>query len=523
MTDEIAQPRLSAVGWLRWMWRQLTSMRTALLLLLALAVAAVPGSVFPQRSIDPARTADWIAQHETTGPWLDRLGFFEVYASPWFAAIYLLLFLSLVGCVVPRSLAHWRAMRGVPPRTPARLERLPAFASASVAVSEQDALEAARKALRGRRMRVHSHEAGTLSAEGGYVKELGNLAFHLALIGVIIGVAIGHLFGWKGDVILPEGQTFVNTPLRYDTPINAGPWVGDEALKPFSLRVDRFDADFESRVDGEGQLGAPRDFTAHVTYSPEPGAPAERTTIKVNHPLETGSATAFLLGNGYAPRITVRDASGAVLYSGATVFLAQDNNYTSTGAIKVPAAAPKELGFAGIFMPTADVSETEGMRSIFPQAVQPALALTLFEGDLAPGGRPQSVFVLDTQAMTQVTNADGTQPLRIWLEPGQTVQLPGGRGSITFEEVTRWAGLSIRHDPGKWLTLASSLVALAGLIGSLIVHRRRIFVRVGPGADPATTLITVGGLAKDDDDRLAEVVADVLAATAGDRTTPPKA
>jgi cytochrome c biogenesis protein len=522
VSEQIIQPRLGAVGWLRWTWRQLTSMRTALLLLLALAVAAVPGSVFPQRAIDASRTADWIAKHETTGPLLDRLGFFEVYASPWFAAIYLLLFVSLVGCVLPRSLAHWRAMRGLPPRTPARLERLPAFASASVELDPDAALEATRRALRGKRMRVHSHAPGTLSAEGGYLKELGNLAFHLALIGVIVGVAVGHLLGWKGDVILPEGQTFVNTPLRYDTPINAGPWVDTSGLQPFSIRVDRFDADFEAQVKGKGQFGQPRDFTAHVTYTPEPGATPETTEIKVNGPLEARGATAFLLGNGYAPRITVRDAAGQVLYTGTTVFLAQDNNYTSTGAIKVPAATPKELGFAGIFMPTADVSPTEGMRSIFPQAVKPALALTLFEGDLAPGGRAQSVFVLDTEAMTQVRTSDG-QPLRIWLEPGQTVQLPGGRGSITFDGVSRWAGLSIRHDPGKWLTLVSALLALGGLIGSLLVHRRRVFVRVGPSPDGTSTLVSVGGLAKDDDDRLADVVADVLAAATGARTTPPKA
>ena len=39
--------------------------------------------------------ADYLALHRRTGPWLDRLGFFDVYSSPWFAAIYLLLFVSL--------------------------------------------------------------------------------------------------------------------------------------------------------------------------------------------------------------------------------------------------------------------------------------------------------------------------------------------------------------------------------------------------------------------------------------------
>ena len=116
----VTQPRLGAVGWARWTWRSLTSMRTALFLLLLLAVAAVPGSTFPQRSIDAARTAQWITDHPTAGPVLDRLGFFEVYASPWFAAIYLLLFVSLIGCVLPRLRIHWHQLRSVPPRAPRR-------------------------------------------------------------------------------------------------------------------------------------------------------------------------------------------------------------------------------------------------------------------------------------------------------------------------------------------------------------------------------------------------------------------
>ena len=80
----VNQPKIGFVGWLRWAWRQLTSMRTALLLLLLLALGAVPGSLWPQRSLDASRTADYIDAHPRTGPWLDRLGFFDVYASPGF-------------------------------------------------------------------------------------------------------------------------------------------------------------------------------------------------------------------------------------------------------------------------------------------------------------------------------------------------------------------------------------------------------------------------------------------------------
>jgi cytochrome c biogenesis protein len=513
------QPQLGVRGWLRWMWRQLTSMRTALFLLLLLAIGAVPGSIWPQRSIDAARTADYIAQHPSLGPWLDRLGFFEVYASPWFAAIYLLLFISLVGCVLPRTRVHWRAMRSQPPRAPGRLERLAAHTEREVEGSGEDVLAAARAELKDRRFRVEAHDAQSLSSERGYLKETGNLVFHLALILVIIGVAVGHLFGWKGDVIVPVGQGFANTLSRYDT-FSPGPWVDPQDLSPFSLTMGRLDATFEENVTGRGQFGQPRDFTAHVTATDEPGAPPREETIKVNHPLEMDGASVFLLGNGYAPVITVRDKGGNVVYRDATPFLAQDNNYKSVGAVKVSGATPQQLGFFGLFLPTAVITEESGPSSIFPDAKKPALALGLYEGELFPEGRPQSVYTLDTQKLTQITNAKGTDALRIWLEPGQTFELPGDRGSITFDGVERFAGLSVRSDPGKELTLASALLALAGLITSLVVRRRRVFVRVSPGAGPGRTVVSVGGMAKGDDDTLAEVVEKILDAVERRMGTP---
>ncbi len=516
--DRVSQPQLGLRGWLRFAWRQLTSMRTALFLLLLLAVGAVPGSIWPQRGIDAARTADYIAQHPTLGPWLDRLGFFEVYASPWFAAIYLLLFISLVGCVLPRTRVHFRAMRSQPPRTPARLERLAAHGTVEVGGTPEEALAAAEAALRGKRFRVARHE-DSVSSERGYLKETGNLVFHLALIFVIIGVAIGHLFGWKGDVIVPVGQGFANTLSRYDT-FSPGPWVDADDLSPFSLTLDRLDATFEESVTGRGQFGQPRDFTAHVTATDEPGAAPRQETVKVNHPLEMDGASAFLLGNGYAPVITVRDKDGNIVYRDATPFLAQDNNYKSVGAIKVTGATPQQLGFFGLFLPTAIISEESGPSSVFPDAKKPALALGLYEGDLFPEGRPQSVYTLDTEKLTQIKNEQGTDVLRIWLEPGQTFKLPGDRGSITFDSVERFAGLSIRSDPGKGLTLVSALLALAGLIASLVIRRRRVFVRVSPGSEAGRTVVSVGGMAKDDDDTLAEAVEEILDAVKRRMGTP---
>ncbi len=511
-------PRLGAVGWVRWAWRQLTSMRTALFLLLMLSVAAVPGSIFPQRNIDAGRVADYIAQNPTTSPWLDRLGFFEVYSSPWFSAIYLLLFISLVGCIVPRTRVHVAALRATPPRAPSRLTRLDVHAEVQTDLPPDEALAVAREVLRRKRFRLHSHDATSVSGEAGYLRETGNLVFHLALTGIIIGMAVGHVLGWRGDVILAEGDRFASSAGTYNT-ISPGPWVDTETLPPFVLGLDRLDVKFNESAGRD--FGKPREFTAYATLQREPGAPVTKEEVSVNHPITVDGADVFLLGNGYTPVITVRDAKGEILYREATPFLPQDANYRSVGVIKVPSASPKQLGLTGFFLPTAEPTFVHGPASIFPDAKDPEVALSIWEGNLFPDDAPQSVYTLNTDEMTQVAKADGS-PALIRLKPGQTYTIPGGRGTVTFDSVKRFAGLSVRTDPGAPISLVSAGLATAGLILGLTVKRRRVFVRVrsvtsgaagvdsgaGPGGRPAT-VVTIGGLSKDSDAGLAAIVAAV--------------
>src|SRR4030088_3535613 len=150
----VAVPRLGSVELLRWMWRQLTSMRIALTLLFLLSVAAIPGSLLPQREIDPSKVIQFYAAHRSWAPFLNKLQLFDVFESVWFGAIYCLLFVSLIGCIVPRSLAHFRAMRAAPPAAPRNLERLPVHASFRTETTADAALGAAGKRLKGRRFRT---------------------------------------------------------------------------------------------------------------------------------------------------------------------------------------------------------------------------------------------------------------------------------------------------------------------------------------------------------------------------------
>ncbi|MGB3686341.1 MAG: cytochrome c biogenesis protein ResB [Ornithinimicrobium sp.] len=519
----IAQPRLGPLGWARWVWRQLTSMRTALLLLLLLAVAAVPGSIWPQRSVDPALVSAYLRNNPGIGPWLDRFQMFDVFSSPWFASIYLLLMVSLIGCLMPRSRSHLSAMRAQPPAAPTRLDRLPAYTSVEIEAGslEEDeqagrdrVAEVARSVLRSHRYRVRtepSRQKGDIAAETGYLKETGNLIFHVALLSVIISVAVGHLWGWRGEVILPEGATFTSSAAQYDT-LAPGPWVDENALEPFALRLDEMTVSFETEAGG-AQFGAPREFSAQVETAEPVGTEPERQRLAVNDPVHLSGVSVYLLGNGYAPVVTVRDAAGEVLFSDAVPFLPQDDNYTSTGAVKISGADP-ELGLYGAFLPTARFDEDRGPTSDFPDLVNPQLAIGVFEGELFPGGAPQSVYVLDTAGMEPVPDADG-EATRLLLQPGQSIELPGERGSVTLEGVVRWSGLVMRHDPGRLPVLISSIAVLVGLVMMLAVRRRRVFVRIvqrqGQGerlGDDAHrhTGVQVAGLVKGSDPALQELV-----------------
>ena len=477
-------------SWLRWAWRQLTSMRTALVLLFLLALGSVPGSVLPQQGSDPGAVQQYFASHAALAPWLNRLGLFNVFAAPWFAAVYLLLFTSLVGCVVPRTFRLAGAARTPPPRAPRNLGRLPHSASYASPLSPSAAVDAAASVLGGQRFRLRrpSSDDSTswVSAEKGYLREVGNLLFHLALLGVLVSIAVGGLFGYKADKLLVEGQAFHDTTAALDE-FHPGRLVTGSDLAPFSLSLNSFSASYVSSGTSRGQPAA---FHAYVTYAASPGAPAKPFDLQVNHPLSVDSTKVYLIGHGYAPVFKVTNAQGQVSYQQATPFIpANTGTMLSDGVVKAPEAS---LGFIGVFVPTG-VMVGGTLESVFPGADAPAVSLVGYSGNLGMNSDiSQSVYQLDTTGMTKISGSP------YLLLPGQTWKLPGGRGTITFTGYKQWVSLAITYDPGQVPALVCGILALGGLLLSFIVRRRRVFVRAVPAASGAGSVVTVGGLARTD-------------------------
>jgi len=484
------QPARGIARTARYGWRRLTSMRTALLLLSLLALGAIPGTVLPQRGLNPVKVDDFLAAHPHLGPLLDRMSLFDVFAAPWFAAIYLLLFISLIGCLVPRIRLHARALRRRPPPAPRNLSRLSVSSRWTV---DDDAAGVARKShelLRSMRWRADIREepdgAVTVAAEKGYLRETGNLVFHISLVVLLAGIALGGLFGYKGTVLVVQGQAFANVRSSYDI-FQPSRLYSDSSLAPFSFTLQKFTAAYQPD-------GTPRTFDAQVRYQARPGAVTTTSHVQVNHPLYAAGANVYLVGHGYALHIQVRDARGRLVYDRATPFLPDTSMFASHGVVKVPDGLPHQLGLTGFFYPTY-VATPGGPDSSYPAPRDPVLLLAAWRGDLGLDTGAQSVYSLPVASLKHVGNAQ--------LSPGESWRLPDG-SKVSFVGVDQWATFQIAHDPGKKLMLGAAVFIVAGLLLSLRIRRRRCWIRARPETDDdgaRRTVVEAAGLARSDSER----------------------
>ena len=494
-------PDIGLTGWARWIWRQLTSMRTALILLLLLAAASVPGSIYPQRSADPNGVVLYFREDEQLAEVLDFFQLFDVYTSVWFSAIYILLFTSLVGCVLPRTKVHYEALKAEPVQTPTNLARMPVY-QREVSPGGLDPVETGKKILEKQRYRV-IQRGDSVSAEKGYIRETANLVYHFSLVGVLIAVGIGGGLSFSGQRVLAEGDTFVNNLAGFDS-LSPGTFFDPERLAPISVTLDKFEVDYDFL--NETNIGTPLDFRATVTVRTPTDPVGQTSVVRVNEPLDATGASVYLTGHGYAPEITIRDANGDISYSGPSIFLPQNGNMTSIGIIKVPDNLPEQIGVVAFFYPSAIELSTGAYTSIFPGLIDPLMSMNVYSGDLGlDSGIPLNVYALDTDRLTQVAGR-GTPNPGVELRLGETADLPNGLGTVRFDGIRRFASLDIAYNPGQIWVLFFAMLSLAGITVSLTTPRRRVWIKkIGNSFE-------VAGLSKRDDPRLEQTVRDLTKA-----------
>ena len=485
-------------------WRQLTSMRTALVLLFLLALAAVPGAVLPQRSLNAQKVGAYIAARPTLGPLMDRLELFDVFASFWFTAVYALLFVSLIGCLTPRLFHHAKALRAQPVPAPRNLSRLPHHDVGTGDGTPDDIAAAIATVLRRWRVAVRHEPDGavTVSAEKGYLREAGNLVFHLSLLGLLATIAVGKMYGYEGSVIVvaDDGPGFCNTsPAVYDT-FRAGNRVDGTGLEPFCVRVKDFTADY--LPTGQAKM-----FTSDVAYQagPDLGTDSWRDyQLRVNDPLRLGGERIYLTGHGYAPQFTVTFPDGRTRTETLQFAPEDSSTFLSSGALRFdpPGGTYRtdeerrrnQIAIEGLFAPTARFVGTL-LTSGSPEMLDPAVAIDIYRGDTGlDTGKPQSIFSLDRELIAQgrLVKQD-----RVNLRPGQDVALSDGT-RLRLDGAKEFANLQVSHDPAQRWVLVFAITMIGGLVVSLLIRRRRVWIRIRRVVPGTSAAVEVGGLARTD-------------------------
>ena len=508
--------RVLALG--RNTWRALTSMRTALVLLFLLAVAAIPGALLPQRSLNAGKVDDYIANRPTLGPLMDKLELFDVFGSFWFTAIYVLLFISLIGCILPRCWEHYRSLRTKPVAAPRRLARLPHHADTVVDAGPEVVAAEAVTRLRGWKTvtrtgaDLRSGRPGevTVSAEKGYLREAGNLVFHLSLVGLLAAIAVGKLFGYEGNVIvIADGGPGICTtsPAMFDS-FRAGLEEDGLGLTPLCVKVHDFTAEYLD--NGQAEM-----FTSNIEYQAGTDLAANTwrpAQLQVNHPLRVAGDRVYLQGHGYAPTFTVTFPNGESRTETLQWRPDDATTFLSSGAMRFDPPGgmyPDEterrkhqIGIEGLFAPSA-VFHGNLLSSNFPALRDPAVAIDVYQGDTGlDTGNPQSIFSLSKELVNQ---GRMTKEARVNLRPGESTTLADGT-VVRFDGATDFVNLQVSHDPAQQWVLVFALTMMAGLLVSLVVKRRRVWVRAypeGAASDSSTpgerrTVVELGGLARTD-------------------------
>jgi cytochrome c biogenesis protein len=454
-------------------WRTLRSMRTALILLLVVAVASIFGSLVPQVHIARPAVLRLYLDHPLLARVYETLGLFDVYGSWWFTTCYALLLISLASCLIPRTRALRRGL-GMKPQAMRELEGMRHFAETSVALAPDRALERARGILRRRRFRVARVEPG-IAAEKGMARESGSLLFHWSLFLLLVGAVFGKGFGFTGQATVIEGETWTEAHAAYDLPPNEGRFFGESMHTGFQVQVEDFEATYHPG-------GLPEEFRSRVTVLDAAGRQLRQDEVRVNHPLEQDGVKLYQLGYGWAPVIEVR-MDDRLLAGEPVVFITrspEDQREPWQGVMKLPSLDP-DVGLEFQLLPDP-VAAVTGAPML--EAREPFLSYQAWRGDLRLTAA-QSVFTLDKTGLTRFGDGGG-------IGLGQTATFPNGL-EITFRELREYTQFLVKRDPGIWIMLAAALLLIAGLLPALYSSRRRIWVRTLP--EGSGTRLQVAGFA----------------------------
>ncbi len=392
--------------WTQTLLPLLANLRLAIVLLLAIALFSIAGTVIEQGQPIAFYQANYPEDPALFGflSWrvLLMLGLNQVYQTWWFMGLLVLFGSSLVACTFTRQLPALRAARGWKYyQRPSQFEKLACSTTLNIR-----SFGALRTALEQRRYRIFEAD-NTLYARKGLMGRIGPIVVHVSLILILLGAIWGSLTGFMAQELIPSGETF-----KIEHIVQAGPWAGPNLPQNWSVKVNRFWIDYtpEGKID---------QFYSDLSVLDAQGEPVDRQTIHVNKPLT---------------------------YQGVTLYQAD----WSVAAVQVTLNRSPVLQLPMALLPI------EGSGRIWGTWIPT-------QPDLSAG---VSVLARDLQGTILVY--DMTGKLVSTLRRGMATTVNGV--TLTLVDVVGSTGLQIKADPGIPLVYLGFGLLMVGVIMSYVSH-----------------------------------------------------
>jgi len=420
----------------------LTSVRFAVVQIIAIALAGVVGIILPQLPGVAFRSpADYAEQmailRARVEPSLglvmtdlfEALGLFRVFTAWWFTALLALLAVSIVVCTLDRTPRLWRTARDVRVVQPDAFydPELPDRAVIAGGLRAEDVQAALRRS--GFRVREEEGAAGARFIYGDRHQnaKLFTLVTHAGLVGFILAAAITSRFGFETGILLPEGQAL---------PVESIGSTGLVSVKSLGFTAPR---------DADGRF---TDFTTDLAVYRD-GEEVARKVVRVNDPLEAAGYTFHQNFFGPAVDLTIRDGAGRLLWAGP-IPLDEVNGGRPYGRFVIP-------------------GREEGLEMLLGEDAGGGVSLAVV-GYRIVGEDSNGAPVVET---TFVGGA----------APGRTYEVETSDLAITFEEVTAFSGVIVKRDPGASIVWVSFILLIVGLSLTFYFPRRRTWARLAPSGE----------------------------------------
>ena len=412
------------------LWGLLCSVRLSIFLLILLALTSILGTLIKQN----APTTEYIHQF---GPGLyhvlNFVGLLDMYHSWWFGGILGLLAINIISCSSTRFPRIWRTItRPQGEMNHVRITALPYVKRLKRSVSPE---EAAKKAFSitgrvlGKPLRSETREATVIFAERGRMSRLGVYITHLSILVILSGALIGSLFGFKGFVNIPEGETINRIFTRHRSGMMPKP-LG------FEVRCDDFRITY---YDVNPQERLVKEYVSTLTFLQD-GREVMKKEVRVNHPLTFNGLRFYQSSFGRIPEVTL------------TVENEHEGRNFSLVAL-------------------------QGERVRIPGS-EVFLEVLRYHPQIHDFGEGIAVVLFTAMAT----------PQRFWLLKARPKLIGGYQFTLKGVTQREYTGLQVTQDPGVWAVWAGCVLLVLGLVVAFFFSHQRMWVLIPKGK--ATVLVS---------------------------------